>query len=500
MSSPAPVQDPAPRPEKSSSLVPARFRALFAIDVRSLALFRIGLALLLLADLTARSTDLIAHYTDAGVLPRRALPNNWSSLHLLNGSPWFQAVLFLAAGLLAVLLLLGFHTRLATFGSWVMLASLQARNRFLIDGGDALLRLLLFWSMFLPLGACWSLDARRSSFPRNPAGSIASVATAGLLLQICFVYWFGAALKSDPAWWREGTAIGYVLCNDHWATPLGRSLLAYPELLKVLTFATLALEVVAPALAFAPLFTGPIRITVVLVFLLFHAALGLCMELGLFPYVCGVAWLVFIPAGFWDKLPGLFRRPAGPVGEVSAATRDLQLFPAGNALAACCLLYVFLWNVKTLNEEEFGKVIPKALTSPGYAFGLNQSWDMFARGLQTNGWYVVQGTLKDERQVDVLKGNGPVDWERPPLASGNYKSYRWRKLASTLMERRWQEYRKYYAEYLCKEWNARHPEHRHLKAVTIYFMSLTTLPDFKVSEPQKLLLGKVSCGGSPRFP
>ena len=43
----------------------------FGIDTRSLAVFRIGLALTILLDLVLRAQDLGAHYTDAGVLPRR---------------------------------------------------------------------------------------------------------------------------------------------------------------------------------------------------------------------------------------------------------------------------------------------------------------------------------------------------------------------------------------------------------------------------------------------
>ena len=48
-------------------------RELFGIDTRSLAVFRIGLALAILADLLIKAPDLIAFYTDDGVLPRALL-------------------------------------------------------------------------------------------------------------------------------------------------------------------------------------------------------------------------------------------------------------------------------------------------------------------------------------------------------------------------------------------------------------------------------------------
>jgi hypothetical protein len=473
----------------------AKVRELFAIDLRSLALFRIGLGLLLLVDLAGRSTDLTAHYTDAGVLPRAAMPEMhfWSSLHLLNGSAWFQALLFLAAGFFAVLLLLGYRTGLATFCSWALLGSLHVRNPLVIYGADAFLRLLLFWGMFLPLGARYSLDGRRSPLSRLRPASITTAATAGLLLQICFVYWFGVAFKSDPAWWHDGTAVGYALSVDHHATSVGRSLLAYPELLKVLTFATLALEVLGPALAFSPIFSGPTRTAVVLTFLLFHAGLGLCLELGLFSYVSGVAWLVFIPGWLWDKLPGPFRQPAGEVEEVGAGPGDLRPSRAANVLAACCLAYVFLWNVKAVAEREAGKFVPRALTAVGYALGLNQEWKMFGYNLSHHGWIVIEGKVKNKKRVDARKGDGPVSWTRPPLDSGIYRNMRWRSLDWALVDDRFKKYREYFAEYLCREWNAHHPVSDRLTSVAIYMMTVTTLPNYEITTPRKVLLVEIRC-------
>ena len=90
---------------------------LFSFDLRSLALFRVGLALLILGDLIHRSFDLRAFYTDFGVLPRWVLMQNSDhclSLHALSGSLVFQVILFLIAGGFALMLLAGYRTRLAT--------------------------------------------------------------------------------------------------------------------------------------------------------------------------------------------------------------------------------------------------------------------------------------------------------------------------------------------------------------------------------------------------
>ncbi len=49
-----------------------RVKQVFTLDTRSLSLFRIFIASVVLYDLADRVGDLEAHYTDMGVLPARA--------------------------------------------------------------------------------------------------------------------------------------------------------------------------------------------------------------------------------------------------------------------------------------------------------------------------------------------------------------------------------------------------------------------------------------------
>jgi len=291
----------------------SKFEGFFGIDVRSLALFRISLAVLIISDLVNRYRDLEAHYTDFGVLPRGPLiekfmqPSQWS-LHLMSGTFTVQAGLFILAGIFAVMLFLGYRTRFATIASWIMLISLHTRNPMVLQGGDVLLRLLLFWSMFLPLGLRYSFDAALNSSSDRPPRTILSMGSAALLLQVCFVYWFSAALKWHPIWTEDYTAVYYALSIDQFATPLGHWLLNFPNLLKTLTFLTLYLEALGPFLAFFPYLTGPLRSLTVFVFFGFHAGMVLTMELGLFPYISAAAWIVFLPDWFWDKFQAHFTK------------------------------------------------------------------------------------------------------------------------------------------------------------------------------------------------
>ncbi len=73
----------------------AKAQDLFALDERSLAVCRIGLGLLLIADLVTRVGELRAHYTDLGIMPRVSLAmGSTPSVHFLSGQPAFQGALF----------------------------------------------------------------------------------------------------------------------------------------------------------------------------------------------------------------------------------------------------------------------------------------------------------------------------------------------------------------------------------------------------------------------
>jgi hypothetical protein len=296
----------------------AKALEIFGADLRSLALFRVILALLVLADLVNRATDLRQHYTDAGVLPRTVLIQDvlspWSfSLNLMNGQLFFQVLLFAAAALAALGMLVGYRTRLCTIVLWVLLLSIQWRNP-LVGGSDGpLLRLLLFWGMFLPLGAYWSVDRAKGAVARLSVRFL-SVATFGLFLQIALVYWFTALLKSGPEWRVDGTAIYYALSIDQIATPIGHYLLNYPDLLKMLTFATFGLEAFGPLLLFCPFFTGPVRTGAVLAFMSLHFGIWLTMDIGIFPWISAFSMVCFLPPWFWQKGSTLRSALLGRVG------------------------------------------------------------------------------------------------------------------------------------------------------------------------------------------
>lgn len=465
-----------------------KMRELIGIDIRSLALFRIALSLVLLGDLFARLQDLRAFYTDSGLVPRELLitklTHPWEiSIHMVSGIWQVQLFFFLVAIFFAVTLLIGYKTRLSALISWLFLISLQSRNPVILQGGDIVLRLLLFWGLFLPLGSAFSIDQKRNklSFPKQ----FSSLASFGLLLQVCFIYWFTALLKTDSSWRSEGSAIWYALHVEQFTKPLGFFLLQFPDFLRILTLVVFYFEAFGPFLAFSPIWTGPLRLLTALLFLLFHLlGLNLTMELGHFCYICAVAWLVFIPGWFWDKIAKWKKEESVYEPKISLWNQGLALFFIG---------YIFLWNIGTLRPSS--SFLPEKAKTIGLLTRTDQYWNMFSPyPLKEDGWFVIPAQLRDGSKVDLFTNGGVVSFEKPSqLIVDTYKSDRFRSYMMNLFLGEDNEtHLLYYGRYLTREWNQTHSYEKQVLSFNIYFMLKITHPQ-GVTIPEKILLWEHSC-------
>lgn len=278
---------------------------MFSIDLRTLALFRVCLSLVIIADLIHRSRSLVAFYTDQGVLTRQeAITFNNPfrySIYYIGGSPVFVGVLFCVAGVIAALLLVGYRTRLMTFLSWVFLLSLCNRNLLVLTGADVLLSSLTFWGMFLPLGARFSVDeALRSDDQAQPANNYFSVATIAITCQVLFVYFFGALLKNGSEWIPDGTAVYFALHIDTFATPLAHIFREYGQVLRLLTYYVWVVELMAPLMALSLFWFVPLRLAAQLMMASLHVGFLLFLKLGTFPYVSLTSLTLLTHAVVWD--------------------------------------------------------------------------------------------------------------------------------------------------------------------------------------------------------
>src|SRR5450755_810230 len=141
-----------------------RVESYASADPRSLGVFRMALGTLLFLDAARRYPDIEAHYANTGWLPNhfmlfRPMSDYLFSLYLACSTPGQVKVLLALQLLVDALLIVGFRTRTMHILAAILLCSLNSRNVMIENGGWVVLTLLTVWSMFLPLGRRFSVDA-----------------------------------------------------------------------------------------------------------------------------------------------------------------------------------------------------------------------------------------------------------------------------------------------------------------------------------------------------
>ena len=299
---------------KFKSLIPQfnSFREIFSIDYRSLALFRFTLAGLSIYDLLIAWPFLRDFYSDWGILPRSALfsSSGWSyhyiSIYNISGVPTVINILFIIHLIVSVMLLLGFRTRIATILTWFFVISLIARNPMVVTGGYVMFRLALFWAIFLPLGARWSVDSALNNVCDNPTKltkkSILSVASFGLILQVLMTYVFAGFHKKGAEWSEEFTGIYYSLHIDQFATSFGKFLLNFPTFLELNTAFIVYLQRYGVLLFLIPIKNNYFKVLGIVLFSFFHIGLNLSMNIGWFQIIAMILLTIFVPTELWDYI------------------------------------------------------------------------------------------------------------------------------------------------------------------------------------------------------
>ncbi len=465
-------------------------KSLGTLDLRSLALLRIGISFVLLLDLCIRLGDLEAHYTNLGVLPLTALfEYAWHPYHfsLYTAASSFPLMVFLfGLNITCVIgLLLGYRTRLFTFLCWIFIISLHNRNPLVHQAGDDLLRLILFWSLFLPWGYYYSLDAKTNSIkPKNKRTQYRSFACFGYILQIFYVYFFSALHKTSPEWTTDFTALYYALSLDQILMPFGKLIYPYEGFLTILTAATYYTEMLLPFVLFIPFFTGWWRLIFVAIIGSLHLGIALSLNVGLFPLISTIVMLGLLPIFVMNKFDQRVQKlstkylpvqnaPLKKKGHTWSKERPIMAI-----LAIFFILYTFSWNLRTVKIPigEYG------MQWVGHTLRVDQFWSMFAPAVfKDDGWFIVEGTKEDGEKIDLLRQGKPISFDRPAYIAGTYKNDRWRKYAENILFVFNSHYRSYYCHYLMRKWNENHDNQvRHLE---IIYMKVPSLPDYEEEGP-----------------
>lgn len=290
----------APESPPSPTSTPGRFAASWndfwftPTPTSTLALVRIAYGTVLLAWCALISFDLIAFFSDSGILPEAVnRPYAWSLLEVFSS----DAALFILFGVLVVAagcLLVGFHTRLAAAVAFVVLVSFERRNVLVLNAADILLRLFGLYLALAPAGAALSVDRwrrHRDRFWEFPAR--APWALRLIQIQVSVLYLFTVWLKLRGETWHEGTAVSYSLQVTEIARFEVPAWIAQSALVSnVATYGTLAIE---SALALL-IWNRRARPWVIAAGVALHLSVLAAIMVGLFSATVFVGYLAFAPA------------------------------------------------------------------------------------------------------------------------------------------------------------------------------------------------------------
>jgi hypothetical protein len=360
---------------------------------------------------------------------------------------------------------------------------------------------MLFWAMFLPLGKVWSLDSilwKRKAATLEP---VVSIASAAILLQVFFMYFFTGIWKSNDLWY-SGQALEKALSYEIYVKPLGTYLLDYTGLLKFLTYGTLLLEIIGPFLFFSPWKTVHFRMAVWTMFMLLHIGIEMTMTVALFSCMSMVALTLFLPAGFWDwilrrnmvvrensgRQPSDDEKTSQCSEDEARETDDEEKIPGGafarlrenyggtlislrNGFVGFMLVFVLLWNINSVTPI-FGFWVNQAMLRFANVTSLNQVWYMFDYPNGVDTWYVAEAQLKDGSRVDVLNAGESVNEDKPARLHAAFRNHRWKMIFTRLSPQGMATgygavYRDGLVDYLCREWDEQHPPDKQIVVLNL---------------------------------
>jgi len=280
-------------------------------DFQALSLFRIAISVYLLGDFFVSVYPYFDDfYGDSGILPISALAEDHLQpglhvmlpflriLDIIQSRTLFAALYSVAAIAFAV----GYRTRWSNAVVFVLNGYLYWRNPYIDSGAETLAHLLLLWSLFLPMGRFWSIDAALDQQSRQQPYPV--LPFLAMRLQIASLYLFAGLFKVAGLPWRNGSALSWALSDSVFgATAPGQFLIHHaPGLLYIVNYLVIAFQLAFPFLVYCPWRNDLVRAAALAGSAAMHTSFIFFLNVGGFPYVCLAMLLLLFPDTWFDRL------------------------------------------------------------------------------------------------------------------------------------------------------------------------------------------------------
>ena len=202
---------------------------------------------------------------------------------------WQWDIAYLLVVLSCIALMVGVFTRFTTITTVILWTSVYVANPYVGSGGDAVLRMVLFYLCFTNAGKVWSVDAwleERRGIRRNRlappwvSATLHNLAVVLMIHQIVMVYVGSALWKVQSPVWRDGTAVYYPLQTEAYSpwNDLLQPVLANALFISGATWTAVVVQLFFPVL----LIYRPTRMVALVIITGMHLGIGFLMGIMYF--------------------------------------------------------------------------------------------------------------------------------------------------------------------------------------------------------------------------
>mmetsp|Transcript_13061 Transcript_13061/g.24948 ORF Transcript_13061/g.24948 Transcript_13061/m.24948 type:complete len:459 (+) Transcript_13061:101-1477(+) len=440
--------------------------------------------------------------------------------------PYLQMLLSIQV-LLAAMLIVGYKTKVASIGSWILYLSLTLRNTWLNFILDRYFHYLLFYSMFLPLDGTWAIDAKirnnnKSAHDKTTTTAAAATttfitpATIAFKLLITWLYWdAGYGKYTDPlqGWTFHASPLPAL---DTYVRHTVAARLVYgllgPTGLRYLTPTVVYAEMFCAPMALLGSYTGRKGVVYGVVAMMCSIHLGIAATMNntvLLSSVACVAWCIFLPLGVGADL-GLSSSPSSSPSSSAEVGADGEKSDHGKSFFKKHGVSALIIGASISGSVWFETMSAQCNQSMEHIWStlLHNRWNVFVGAEEYVTWEIAPGRLQDGSIVDVWSKTDEVLWEMPGAGA---------PCTSTARAGRWRSF-PYLAEldgedgetlwsYVCRQWDEEHGVNdgsrnnggKKLLRFNFFMLQADVLPNMGFSATRKRLIHSHDCLSDSNF-
>jgi hypothetical protein len=204
----------------------------------------------------------------------------------------------------------------------------------------------------------------------------------------------------------------------------------------------LVLSTLVPISMFVPRYSEFFRGTGLAIFWLAQLSIFFLFNVGLYPLVAVISWLIFIPGHAWNDLLGEPTNFEAVTNSQRLRERRFSMHQVTQMLCLPLFLLVLTTNLihwqlisfGNLTNQRISQLSQLTMTSPAWKFQQPFSNQLDQKTLRP--WFAYPGRLMNGRDIDLLNPHHQDVSEKPSVVADSFPNEHWRRFHLSLWEKR----------------------------------------------------------------